>query len=135
MDAPPARQAGLQDTTAPSLQCPADIETQVAEGGKSLPYTFAATATDAVTAEPTLTYSHESGSLFNLGDTLVKVTATGAAGNAGTCSFKVKVTELESGCGCGATPGTGGWMWLAGLGWWLWRGRRLPEPKGPGNTS
>ncbi|MBN8471518.1 hypothetical protein JYJ95_33850 [Corallococcus exiguus] len=92
----------VEDTTAPTLQCPADIETQVAEGGMSLPYTFAATATDA-------------------------------AGNEGACTFKVKVTELESGCGCGATQGSGGWVWLAGLGWWLWR--RLPEPKGPGNTS
>ncbi|CAM4074984.1 hypothetical protein COEX109129_06945 [Corallococcus exiguus] len=45
----------VKDTTAPTLQCPADIETQVAEGGRSLPYTFAATATDAVTAEPPLT--------------------------------------------------------------------------------
>jgi hypothetical protein len=51
-----------------------------------------ATATDNSSAPVTLTYSHASGSLFALGNTLVTITATDAAGNTATATFTITVT-------------------------------------------
>jgi hypothetical protein len=50
-----------------------------------------ATASDAVTAWPDVTYSQVSGSLFPVGTTAVTALARDAAGNSATCSFDVVV--------------------------------------------
>jgi hypothetical protein len=49
-----------------------------------------ADATDGCSA-PTVTYSHPSGSIFPIGQTIVTVTAADAAGNTANASFSVRV--------------------------------------------
>ncbi|WP_434384476.1 HYR domain-containing protein [Melittangium boletus] len=117
----------VEDTTAPVLTCPADVEVRDApEGGVSVDYP-AATAMD-LGSEPVLAYSHPAGAHFPVGTTRVTVTATDEAGHASTCDFQVRVAQREAppvvvptpeptpspeaGCGCGAGMGT-----PAGLGW------------------
>ncbi|RKH01230.1 HYR domain-containing protein [Corallococcus carmarthensis] len=83
----------VRDTTAPTLTCPGEVVAE-AVGRTGAPVDFPApTATDAVTAAPTLSLSHESGSTFPLGTTSVTATATDAAGNAATCSIPVTVRD------------------------------------------
>jgi MYXO-CTERM domain-containing protein len=99
------------DTTAPSMTCPATFVAE-ATGPSGAPASYpAATAADAVTAAPTVGYSQAAGSLFPLGDTLVTATGTDAAGNAGTCTFTVRVVDTTAPavtCPAGPTaPATG----------------------------
>jgi len=54
--------------------------------------TFAATATDAVSAV-TITYSQDPGTTFAFGTTTVTVTAKDAAGNVTTKTFRVSVVD------------------------------------------
>jgi hypothetical protein len=85
----------VQDTTAPTLACPAD---QVAEatgpGGATVTYP-AATATDLVDASVSITSSPAAGSTFPLGVTTIVVTATDDAGNTATCTFTVTVRDTR----------------------------------------
>jgi MYXO-CTERM domain-containing protein len=99
-----------------------------------------ATASDAVTALPALTYSQPSGSLFPVGTTAVTAAATDGAGNHTTCTFQVVVQPPPppdggngpdapgGGCGCStsaAWDGSGWWV-LAGLAFEAARRRRSP---------
>jgi uncharacterized protein (TIGR03382 family) len=99
--------------------------------GRAVEYP-AATARDAVTARPQVTYSHASGSTFPVGETTVTATVADAAGNTAACSFSVivkapvvsekpppPVSVPEKGMGCGATGGspTGLWGALVLLAW------------------
>ena len=82
----------VRDTTAPGVSCPADMEVEATGAGTRV--TFAeATASDAVTASPEVTYSHGSGSTFPVGESAVTVTAKDAAGNASSCSFSIVVRD------------------------------------------
>jgi ELWxxDGT repeat protein len=86
----------VQDTVAPTLSCPADF-TAEATSASGAPVTYSpATASDTVTTAPTLSYSQASGTPFPLGSTLVTVTATDAAGNATTCSFRITVRDTTA---------------------------------------
>ncbi|NMO21089.1 HYR domain-containing protein [Pyxidicoccus fallax] len=83
----------VQDTTPPAVTCGPDVTVE-ATGPNGASVTYAApTATDAVTASPTLSASHASGSVFPLGTTRVTVTAKDGANNTGTCAFNVTVVE------------------------------------------
>ena len=118
----------VQDTTAPSLTCPASVTaTAETEAGVAVSYP-AATAADAVST-PTVTYGYSSGSMFPAGVTAVDVAAVDAAGNRSTCSFTVTVSVLPppaGGCGCQASGGEAafGWALAAALARLL-RQRRL----------
>jgi hypothetical protein len=85
----------VKDTTAPALTLPANqiLEATSAAGAVA---TFAASATDAVTASPALAYSKASGSTFALGVNTVTVTATDAAGNAKSGSFTITVRDTTA---------------------------------------
>lgn len=83
----------VRDTTAPDVTCPADVVTEAASASGAAVSFQPATASDAVTASLVLGYSHASGETFPLGTTRVTVTATDAAGNAGTCAFSVLVRD------------------------------------------
>jgi ELWxxDGT repeat protein len=83
----------VRDTTAPALSCPADVVAEAASADGATVSIPAATATDAVTASPTLMYSQATGTRFSLGTTGITVTATDAAGNTATCSFNVTVQD------------------------------------------
>jgi large repetitive protein len=56
----------------------------------------AATATDAVTPTPAITYSKASGTKFPLGITVVAVSAKDTAGNEGAGSFKITVRDTTA---------------------------------------
>ncbi|HWW74896.1 MAG TPA: HYR domain-containing protein, partial [Pyrinomonadaceae bacterium] len=80
----------VRDTTAPTLNCPADIVVNAAPGADSAAVGFNPTASDAVSSV-NITSSAASGSAFNVGVTTVNVTARDAAGNTSNCSFTVTV--------------------------------------------
>lgn len=87
----------VNDTTAPTITCPANITTNVATCSSTAVVTFAPTVTDNC---PGVTYSCSpaSGSAFAPGTNTVTCTATDASGNKATNSFKVIVTCTKPGC-------------------------------------
>jgi hypothetical protein len=82
----------IQDTTPPSVHVPADISLPAtsASGGTR---TFSASATDTVDVTDAATCSPSSGSIFPTGVTHVTCTATDHAGNNGSASFSITVTD------------------------------------------
>ncbi|KFE70727.1 hypothetical protein DB31_5769 [Hyalangium minutum] len=83
----------VRDSTAPALSCSGDLVAE-ATGPSGATVSFPApTATDAVTAAPTVTVSHVSGSTFPLGVTSVTATSADAAGNTSTCTFTLTVRD------------------------------------------
>ncbi len=79
------------DTTPPVITCP-PAQTFYAQTAAGTAVTFAeATATDDVTANPTLTYAPARGSTFAAGITSVTATAADASGNTAGCTFTVEV--------------------------------------------
>ena len=95
-DASPALLIWTVDTTPPVVSAPAD---QIAEAtgpdGAAVNYP-PATATDAVSSSPAITYSQASGTAFPIGTTPVMVTATDEAGNVGTGAFNVTVQDTTA---------------------------------------
>ena len=81
----------VQDTTPPFVSVPADITVYNTDGIGNVVSYAPATATDAVTLNPTIYYNFASGSLFPLGTTTVTAYAADAAGNVGSASFNVNV--------------------------------------------
>jgi hypothetical protein len=81
------------DTTPPSIVCPADITVPNATG--PVPVTYTVTATDTCSSVA-VTCNPASGSLFPIGSTVVKCSATDGAGNIATCNFKVTVRQALS---------------------------------------
>src|SRR5581483_6671907 len=79
------------DRTAPLLALPHGIVAN-AGGATRIVVRYAASATDAVDPSPAVSCSPASGSLFPLGRTVVRCTATDAAGNTARGSFVVEVT-------------------------------------------
>ena len=78
------------DTTPPALSLPAGkVVDATGPAGAAVAYT--ATAVDLVDPKPVVTCSPKSGSVFAIGTTTVKCTATDASGNAKSGSFTVKV--------------------------------------------
>jgi hypothetical protein len=83
----------VADGTAPTLNVPADITVNLPANSTatSMAVTFTPTATDNCSGAVTIVSTPASGSTFNVGTTLVNVTATDAAGNQTTGSFNVTV--------------------------------------------
>jgi len=82
----------VQDTTPPTVTCPADI-TLEGTCPAGAPATFEATAVDLVDTQPVIIYNIPPGSIFPLGKTSVICTATDASGNSANCSFTVTVID------------------------------------------
>ena len=83
------------DTTAPVINVPADIIAEATElGGATVSY--AATATDLVDPNVTVSCVPTSGSLFALGSTQVDCTATDASLNQSNASFMVSVADTTA---------------------------------------
>ncbi|MCY3021329.1 MAG: Ig-like domain-containing protein, partial [Planctomycetota bacterium] len=80
------------DLTPPVITPPADmtVEPTCATGAH---VTFAASATDNLTAVPAISYSPAADSTFPVGTTVVTVTATDDAGNSSSATFTVTVTS------------------------------------------
>ncbi|MCD6011572.1 MAG: C-terminal target protein, partial [Flavipsychrobacter sp.] len=73
--------------------CPGNVSANNATGTCAANVTYgSATVTGS---SPTVTYSHASGSSFNVGTTTVTVSATNSCGTA-TCTFDVTVTDNEN---------------------------------------
>lgn len=92
----------VQDTTPPTLGCPGDLSLEATSAAGATAVfvgTTAASAVDAVTATPSVTYAPASGSTFPLGpgkaplSTPVLVTAWDASNNTTTCTFHVNVAD------------------------------------------
>lgn len=95
----------VQDTTPPSITCPADVA--VTTGGDAAPASLGeATATDAVSGVIAAQPSVPSGSSFPVGTTTVEFRATDGAGNTAICTLRVDVTrEPQRGGGGGCSTG------------------------------
>jgi hypothetical protein len=86
----------VQDTTAPALTVPANQTAEATSAAGAVVNFPAATATDAVTASPTINYSQNPGTAFPVGTTTVNVSATDAAGNVSNGSFTVTVKDTTA---------------------------------------
>jgi hypothetical protein len=82
----------VEDTTAPTVSVPASF-TVAALDHTGAPVTFTSSALDAVSGALATSCTPGSGSIFPLGATLVTCTATDAAGNVGSASFNITVTD------------------------------------------
>ncbi|QSQ17707.1 kelch repeat-containing protein [Myxococcus landrumensis] len=77
----------------PTITCPADVRVE-ATGPSGATVTYPpATATDGTSPNPTVTYSHPSGSTLPLGETVITATAQAADGAQATCTFRVTVED------------------------------------------
>ena len=85
----------VQDTTPPVVTAPDNVTVEPTGADGAVVTYAAATATDAVTAQPVITYSQASGTTFGLGVTEVTATATDAAGNTGTAVSTVTVRSAS----------------------------------------
>jgi hypothetical protein len=83
------------DTLPPVVTVPADIEAEATSNAGAV-VTFSASAFDIVDEAIAPTCAPASGSTFALGDTTVQCTATDAAGNIGSGSFKVTVEDTTA---------------------------------------
>jgi hypothetical protein len=85
----------VTDNEAPAVTCPANISVNNDPGVCGATVSFSASATDNC-AGVGLTYSAASGSVFNVGATVVTATATDVNGNNASCTFTVNVTDNEA---------------------------------------
>lgn len=93
------RTVNVVDTTAPTINCPANIVVNLPanSAATTVPVNFNVTASDSCSTTATVTTSHASGANFPVGTTTVTATATDAAGNTSTCTFDVTVHYLFTG--------------------------------------
>ncbi|MFN8396141.1 MAG: HYR domain-containing protein [Bacteroidia bacterium] len=84
----------ILDVTAPVVTCPANVSVSNDPGQCGAVVVFGASATDNCSA--TLSLSHASGGVFNVGVTTVTATATDPSGNTAACSFTVTVNDTEA---------------------------------------
>jgi hypothetical protein len=85
----------VQDTKAPILSVPTNISVNTDNNVCGATITFAATATDNC-ATPVITYSQNPNTVFPVGTTTVRVTATDASGNTSTGSFTITVKDKQA---------------------------------------
>ena len=85
------------DSTPPVIQCPADLTVTAADAaGAKVDYTV--TATDDRPGDVRLECVPASGSVFQVGTTVVTCTATDLCGNTKTCTFQVIVNPPVQDC-------------------------------------
>jgi hypothetical protein len=82
------------DTTPPTISCPAPVNVTTDPGSCSAVVTYSASASDDRPGV-TVSYDPPSGSVFPLGTTIVTATATDAAGNTASCRFDVTVRDAQ----------------------------------------
>lgn len=85
----------VEDTTAPTLTLPANLEIQATITGGAIVNLPPVTVDDAADADPSVTVDHPSG-FFPLGTTVVNVTTIDAAGNRSSGSYTVTVINTEA---------------------------------------
>jgi large repetitive protein len=85
----------VHDTTPPVLTTSSDISVTNDATKCGAVVNYSSSATDNCNAA-TITYSHQPGSFFAVGATLVTVTATDACGNSTVKTFTVTVTDNEN---------------------------------------
>jgi subtilisin-like proprotein convertase family protein len=86
----------VTDNQNPVVTCPANKSISAALGLCEATTTYTATAEDNCPGVGAATCSPPSGSSFPVGTTTVTCTATDAAGNQGSCSFTVTVTDNQN---------------------------------------
>ena len=87
----------ITDKTPPAITVPADMTVEAAgPDGAKVGFTDQISATDLVDANPTIKADPASGSTFPLGETTVTVSATDAAGNVATKTFKITVVDTTA---------------------------------------
>ncbi|XP_070549860.1 hyalin-like [Ptychodera flava] len=86
----------VQDTTDPSLTCPANLTVEYDYGNTTAVVTFNTSASDNSGYSLDVTCSPPSGSTFESGTTEVTCTATDDASNEGSCTFFVTVQDTTS---------------------------------------
>jgi probable HAF family extracellular repeat protein len=93
--APQSFDVDVVDTTAPALEVPADINVETTgHSGSVVEYTVS--ATDTVDPSPIVNCGPASGSVFPIGRTVVRCTATDASGNRSpSATFRVTVVDLR----------------------------------------
>jgi ELWxxDGT repeat protein len=97
----------VRDTVAPALECPsAQSAVATSEAGAAVEWP-AAQASDAVSPTVTVGYAPERGSVFSVGTTEVRATATDASGNSRSCTFEVSVQAAQGGNPDGGSPDGG----------------------------
>lgn len=85
----------VKDTTAPAIAAPANLTAEATSASGAV-VTFAATGTDLVDGNVSVSASPASGSTFALGATTVTLTAADAAGNTATSTFTVTVKDTTA---------------------------------------
>lgn len=85
----------VADTTAPVATCPPDVTVEPASPAGATATWGDATASDAVSgaAELVIAYDTARGSVFPIGETTVRASATDEAGNEGTCAIGIRVVD------------------------------------------
>jgi hypothetical protein len=78
---------------APAILCPPDVTSEAISAAGAFVFTPGATASDPGDPSPVVTYSHDFGALFPLGDTTVTATATNAVNESASCDFMVTVQD------------------------------------------
>ena len=86
----------VQDTTAPVINCPANITTVSEPGVCDAAVTFVVTATDNCDASPLIVCTPASGSRFAKGVTTVNCAASDVGLNTNNCSFTVTVNDTQA---------------------------------------
>jgi hypothetical protein len=84
----------VSDDEYPMVTCPSNISASADVGECSNAVSFSASASDNCEGVA-LSYSHASGSTFNVGTTTVAVMATDASGNESECTFAIIVSDDE----------------------------------------
>ncbi|WP_224250014.1 ELWxxDGT repeat protein [Hyalangium gracile] len=102
------------DAEPPSITCPGSQQATASKPEGAVVRFPEATAKDNL-IETTIRYSHEPGSTFPVGETIVTATATDAGQQTASCTFTVTVQEQlrrDGGCQAGASGGALGWLLL-----------------------
>ncbi|MEW6127478.1 MAG: HYR domain-containing protein [Acidobacteriota bacterium] len=87
----------VNDTTAPTLTCPANLTQPATAGQCSAVVTYTPpTATDNCSGVGAVSCTPASGSSFAQGTTTVTCNVTDASGNPASCSFTVTVTDTQA---------------------------------------
>jgi len=77
----------------PTISCSGNISVVSVANQCGANVTYPDAIVTAGPANPTITYSHPSGSFFPVGNTIVTATVTDACGNTATCTFEVTVAD------------------------------------------
>nr|WP_294988984.1 LamG-like jellyroll fold domain-containing protein [uncultured Sediminibacterium sp.] len=83
----------ISNYALPTISCSGNITANSLANQCGANVSYPAATVTAGPANPTITYSHPSGSFFPIGTTTVTATVTDACGNTASCSFTVTVTD------------------------------------------